>query len=260
MRGAPGARGKDADALPPRAACTVVRHEASPGASRARGRRKAGAVASKASGRRGAAVAQARKACRRPPFAEASAAASGGGRGAPAGSKLGVRPVSRRRFPAGGEVAARRVTLYSSYDRIDEPLEDDRALRADPGLRPDPQSARAFGSFRLLLRGRPGGEANPRAGLRRGDDQLQPEATVLDRLPGHGRPLYFRNNPRGTKKHNRIDTIDRQQPRRHLHCRRRGWGPGAIWTRIGTLADRELSRGDSLAQWGGRAPRRRAGA
>ena len=39
---------------------------------------------------------------------------------------LGVRPVFKTVDSCGGEVAAETSYLYSSYDRIDEPLEDDR--------------------------------------------------------------------------------------------------------------------------------------
>ena len=40
--------------------------------------------------------------------------------------ELGVRPVFKTVDSCGGEVAAETSYLYSSYDRIDEPLEDDR--------------------------------------------------------------------------------------------------------------------------------------
>ena len=48
------------------------------------------------------------------------------GGGARAPRRLGVRPVFKTVDSCGGEVAAETSYLYSSYDRIDEPLEDDR--------------------------------------------------------------------------------------------------------------------------------------
>ena len=100
--------------------------------------------------------------------------------------ELGVRPVFKTVDSCGGEVAAETSYLYSSYDRIDEPLADDRPAVLILGSGPEPH--RPGDRVRLLLRA--GGAQLPAAGLRRGDGQLQPR-DGLDRLR-HGRPALLR--------------------------------------------------------------------
>ena len=89
---------------------------------RARGRR--GRARARRPRRRGAAAAQARGRLRRAHRAPLPLRRGGGAR-APR-CELGVRPVFKTVDSCGGEVAAETSYLYSSYDRIDEPLEDDR--------------------------------------------------------------------------------------------------------------------------------------
>ncbi len=70
--------------------------------------------------RRGAAPAQAPRRLRRAHRPLCRAARR---RCAPAGVELGVRPVFKTVDSCGGEVAAETSYLYSTYDRIDEPLD-----------------------------------------------------------------------------------------------------------------------------------------
>ena len=119
--------------------------------------------------------------------------------------ELGVRPVFKTVDSCGGEVAAETSYLYSSYDRIDEPLEDDRPAGADPRLGPEPH--RPGHRVRLLLR--PGGAQLPRAGLRGGHGQLQ-SRDGLDRLR-HGRPALLRAaHGRGRARGRRARAADRR--------------------------------------------------
>ena len=113
--------GEDPDALSPRAASTPGSATSSHDAWRARTTPpRAGSTASTP---RRCGCSSTRASPTRASRGSAAAARRRCARGA---SSLGVRPVFKTVDSCGGEVAAETSYLYSSYDRIDEPLEDDR--------------------------------------------------------------------------------------------------------------------------------------
>ena len=127
-----------------------------------------------------------------------------GARAAPSARACGRS--SRPSTPAAARSRPRRRTSTRRYDRIDEPLEDDRPGRADPRLRPEPH--RPGHRVRLLLRA--GRAQLRRAGLRGGDGQLQ-SRDRLDRLRHRRPPVLRAAHGRGRARGRRARAADRRR-------------------------------------------------